>query len=149
MPGQGPSFLGPFANGVISDVPHNLDYSFRAGIFMGDYNAVAYTNIPGDSRRNGDDDDDNGDGNRGHSGTTALGFWTDSRNGRGSGNPTNPETYQPGRNPPCEQADVFADWFNPLARNSGRDATRGMEHFLVTPCPGAATHETDNDDDDD
>jgi hypothetical protein len=146
VPGQGPAFLGPFANGVISDVTHNLDYSFRAGIFMGDYNAVAYPNLPGDSsghgRHGGDDDHGNG-----HSSTLALGFWTDSRNGRGSGNPTNPATFQPGRNPACEQADVFADWFNPLSRNTGQHATKGMEHFLVTPCPAAATHETDDDDD--
>ena len=46
VPGQGPTYLGPFRNQVVSDVPHNLDYSFRAGIFMGDYNAVAYPNVP-------------------------------------------------------------------------------------------------------
>ena len=144
VPGQGSAFLGPFRNGVISDVAHNLDYSFRAGIFMGDYNAVAFPNVPGDSggsHRSDDDDDDGGSGK-------AVAFWTDSRNGRGSGNPTNPATYQPGRNPACEQADVFVDWFNPLSSNSGHGAAKGMEHFLVTPCPADSTHETDDDDDD-
>ena len=152
--GQGAAFLGPFANSVISDVPHNLDYSFRAGIFMGDYNNVAYPNVPGDGDHghghdHGDDDDDGDQGhNGGHGGKKAVGFWTDSRNGRGSGNPTNPETYQPGRNPACEQADVFVDWFNPLSRHSSGKAAHNQEAFLVTPCPADATHETDNDNDD-
>jgi hypothetical protein len=150
VPGQGASYLGPFRNAVISDVAHNLDYSFRAGIFMGDYNAVAFPNVPGDSRgHRGDDDDDDDDGG---GGGNAVAFWTDSRNGRGSGNPTNPDTFQPGRNPACEQADVFVDWFNPLSSSSGHHATKGMEHFLVTPCPAGGTHRTDdgdNDNDDD
>jgi hypothetical protein len=146
VPGQGPAFLGPFANAVISDVPHNLDYSFRAGIFMGDYNAVAYVNVPGGSGsgHHGEDDDDDDGGGDGK----ALAFWTDSRNGRGSGNPTNPETNQPGRNPACEQADVFVDWFNPLSRHSSSSAARNQDAFLVTPCPADATHETDDHDDD-
>jgi hypothetical protein len=139
VPGQGSSYLGPFRNGSISDVAHNLDYSFRAGIFMGDYNAVAFPNVPGSSHGHHGHDGD-GDGR-------AVAFWTDSRNGRGSGNPTNPATYQPGRNPACEQADVFVDWFNPLSSNSGRSAAAGMEHFLVTPCPAGTMHKTDHDDD--
>lgn len=144
VPGQGPAYLGPFRNNVVSDVAHNLDYSFRAGIFMGDYNAIAFPNVPGSSwgsyKHSGNDDDDD------HAGSDrAVGFWTDARNGRGSGNPTNPETYQPGRNPACEQADVFVDWFNPLSSGSGHHATRGMEHFLVTPCPSGSTHHTDDD----
>jgi hypothetical protein len=98
-------------------VPHNLDYSFRAGTFMGDYNAVAYPNVPGGQT----------------STAQAVAFWTDSRNGRGSGGPN---TTQPGRNPQCEQADVFLDRWNPLQSNSGQGATQGMERFLVTPCPG-------------
>jgi len=152
--GQGPAFLGPFANAVISDVPHNLDYSFRAGIFMGDYNAVAYPNVPGGGDHghghdHGDDDDDDGDwGHNGGHGGKAVGFWTDSRNGRGSGNPTNPETNQPGRNPACEQADVFVDWYNPLSRHSSSSAAKNQDAFLVTPCPSDATHETDDHDDD-
>jgi hypothetical protein len=113
---------------------------------MGDYNAVAYVNVPGGSgsRHQGDDDDDDDGGGGGK----ALAFWTDSRNGRGSGNPTNPETNQPGRNPACEQADVFVDWFNPLSRHSSSSAARNQDAFLVTPCPADATHETDDHDDD-
>jgi hypothetical protein len=123
VPGQGEAFLGPFDNQVISDVPHNLDYSFRTGVFMGDYNAVAYPNVPAGQTSTGQ----------------AVAFWTDSRNGRGSGGPN---TAQPGRNPQCEQADVFLDYFNPLHSNTGQSATQGMEHFLVTPCPGDALGET-------
>jgi hypothetical protein len=115
---------------------------------MGDYNAVAFPNVPGSSSGHHSDNDDDDDRGRGHGGQ-AVGFWTDARNGRGSGNPTNPETYQPGRNPACEQADVFVDWFNPLSSNSGQHATRGMEEFLVTPCPVGSTHRTDRKDDDD
>ena len=124
VPGQGPTFLGPFDNQVISDVPHNLDYSFRAGIFMGDYNAVAFPNVP-----------------EGRPSTNqALAFWTDSRNGRGSGGAASP---QPGRNPACEQADVFVDSFNPLSSNNGQSATQGMEAFVVTPCPPEAVGKRD------
>jgi hypothetical protein len=131
VPGQGPSFLGPFANQVLSDVPSNMDYSFRAGIFMGDYDVVAYPNFP----QLGDDDD--------HDGDRALAVWTDARNGRGSGAPT---SFQAGRNPACEQADVFYDSFNPL-REDRSDAVSESEEelFLITPCPG---DENGNGDDD-
>jgi hypothetical protein len=126
-PGAGPAFLGPFANSVVSDVPHNLDYTFRAGTFMGDYNAVAFPNVPP-----GDRVDDN----------RAVGFWTDSRNGRGSGGP---ETLQPGRNPACEQADVFLDYFNPLSTSlSDRVSESEEDLFLVTPCSGAAIDDVDS-----
>ena len=102
----------------MSDVPHNLDYSFRAGIFMGDYNAVAYPNVPAGSKGRGDDDDDDDDnGNGGKGKRDAVGFWTDSRNGRGSGGPT---SNQPGRNPACEQADVWST-------SSTRSATTSPE----------------------
>jgi hypothetical protein len=143
VPGQGPTFLGPFANQRVSDVPHNLDYSFRAGIFMGDYNSVAYPNVPGGTgaggagREGDDDDDDNGDDNRGR----AVGFWTDSRNGRGSGGPT---SSQPGRNPACEQADVWLDFFNPLATGPTSSGVP-LEPFLVTPCPQGAVGNRDDD----
>ena len=50
----------PFTNHTISDTPFNLDYTFRAGIFMGDYENVAVR------------------------GGTAHAMWTDSRNGRSS-----------------------------------------------------------------
>jgi hypothetical protein len=124
VPGQGDEFLGPFRNQVVSDVPHNLDYSFRAGIFMGDYNSVAFPNVP-----------------EGEPSTRqALGFWTDARNGRGSAGEV---SQQPGRNPACEQSDVFIDDFNPLTENNGQSATQGMELFLVTPCPTDAVGERD------
>jgi hypothetical protein len=141
----------PFQNGVVSDVPHNLDYSFRAGIFMGDYNAVAYPNLPGD-RKHWDDDGRDGEGDDDRSGRSrnqAVGFWTDSRNGRSSGGPgggAGSGPSQPGRNPACEQADVFLDFFNPLAENDGRRATEGMEKFLVTLCPSDAVDDRDGDD---
>ena len=112
-PGAGPGFLGPFKNFTVSDVPSNMDYSFRAGLFMGDYNNVAI----------------GPDG-------TAYGFWTDARNGRGSGNDGSVSS-QPGRNPPCEQADVFADWWS---SNMGGQKTQNpsldvINAFSVTPCP--------------
>jgi len=151
VPGQGNSFLGPFANQVVSDVPHNLDYSFRAGIFMGDYNAVAYPNLPGDSHpgnHGDDDDDDNGDHGSHGGGKHAVGFWTDSRNGRGSGGPS---SMQPGRNPACEQADVWLDYFNPLKNKVHGGGSQYNELFLVTPCPSGAIDQRDkhHDDDDD
>ena len=102
MPGQGPSYLGPFANSVLSDVPSNMDYSFRAGLFMGDYDVVAYPNFP-QLQKHGSDD--------------AVAMWTDARNGRGSGAPT---SFQAGRNPACEQADMFLDFFDPLSERHER-----------------------------
>ena len=123
VPGQGQAFLGPWKNQVISDVPSNHDYSFRGGIFMGDYSAVAFPNVtPGrpDSQQ-------------------AVALWTDSRNGRGSAGEA---SQQPGRNPGCEQADAFLDFFNPLLQNTGQSATQGMALFLVTPCPADAVGET-------
>jgi hypothetical protein len=119
VPGQGEEFVGPFDNQVISDVPSNHDYSFRGGVFMGDYSAVAYPNVAAGQTDTGQ----------------AVALWTDSRNGRGSAGEA---SQQPGRNPGCEQSDVFLDFFNPLHSNSGQSATQGMEHFLVTPCPGDA-----------
>src|SRR5207248_4539605 len=86
---QNPATL-PFRNFQISDFGTNWDYTFRAGLFAGDYNA----NTTGPRLPNGDD--------RGGDRTAAL--WTDARNGRGSGAPT---SFQPGRNPICEQSDVF------------------------------------------
>ncbi len=147
VPGQGNAFLGPFANQVISDVPHNLDYSFRAGIFMGDYNAVAYPNVPAGSGHGHDDDDDDDGGDEGRR-RGAIGFWTDSRNGRGSGGPT---SLQPGRNPACEQADVWLDYFDPLKDKVHGGGSQYNELFVVTPCPNGTIDERDkhHDDDDD
>jgi hypothetical protein len=118
VPGQGPSYVGPFANQVLSDVPSNMDYSFRAGLFMGDYDQVAYPNFPqvgGDKKQ-------------------AVAIWTDARNGRGSGTPT---TTQLGRNPVCEQSDMFMDFYDPLREDKSDSVSESEEsEFLVTPCPG-------------
>jgi hypothetical protein len=110
VPGASQSVF-PFKNFTISDVPFNLDYSFRAGIFMGDYNNVAV----------------GADG-------TAYAIWTDSRNGRGSGGPS---TAQPGRNPACEQADIFVDSFSAQSGGTAKQpyTLDQMAPFLVTPCP--------------
>jgi hypothetical protein len=118
QPGQGSQFAtNDIANQRLSDVPFNLDYSFRAGIFAGDYSAVGFPNVPGDdgSKKGGGD---------------ALGFWTDARNGRGSGWE---ESFQPGRNPLCEQSDAFATYFDPQKRLT--TAAGDPSPFLVTPCP--------------
>jgi hypothetical protein len=96
----------PFRNFNISDMGSNWDYTFRAGIFAGDYNGIAVDHQ-----------------------NQAWAFWTDARNGRSA-------RQQPGRNPVCEQADVFDDRFN--ASNAGTvqsSATRGMDLLLQTPCP--------------
>ena len=107
VPGQGPTFLGPFKNFTVSDAPSNMDYSFRGGIFMGDYNNVAI-GVDG----------------------TAYGFWTDARNGRSS-------RAQAGRNPACEQSDVFADWWssNMGGTKAQRPTQDVIDAFSVTPCP--------------
>jgi hypothetical protein len=107
VPGQGTTFLGPFKNFTLSDVPHNLDYSFRAGIFMGDYNNVAV----------------GPDG-------TAYAFWTDSRNGRSSRSDS-------GRNPACEQADVFMDSYSAQSGGTAKlpPTMDVINAFSVTPCP--------------
>lgn len=119
QPGQGPTYLGPFANQVLSDVPSNMDYSFRAGLFMGDYDQVSYPNFP--------------QLQKGHDGD-AVAIWTDARNGRGSGAPT---SFQAGRNPACEQADMFLDFFDPLKKDHTDAVSESEENaFLVTPCPG-------------
>jgi hypothetical protein len=61
VPGQGQTSL-PFRNFQVSDVPSNFDYTFRAGIFAGDYDAITISR-----------------------GTTYVMF-TDARNGRSSRN---------------------------------------------------------------
>ena len=105
IPG-GAQTVFPFRNFNVSDTASNWDYTFRAGIFAGDYNNV-------------DIDNQN----------QAWALWTDARNGRSA-------RQQPGRNPICEQSDVFSDKWSasnsPTVRNS---ATQGMDLFLVTPCP--------------
>ncbi|MDX6519014.1 MAG: hypothetical protein QOF50_1860, partial [Gaiellaceae bacterium] len=119
IPGNGQdSSTLPFRNFQISDVGSNFDYSFRAGIFAGDYSGNTSGPIVG------------GEGDNGQAGA----FWTDARNGRGSGSPT---TLQPGRNPICEQSDVFFDRYSLPGEGNGNGNGNGHadDSFLVTPCP--------------
>ena len=127
VPGQNQnSATLPFRNFQISDVGSNFDYSFRAGIFAGDYsgNASGPTVASGADSANGE-----------HGSRDVIAVWTDARNGRGSGAPT---SVQPGRNPICEQSDVFFKFYN--GQNGGQ-GSRGREGdsisgFLVAPCGG-------------
>jgi hypothetical protein len=133
VPGNGQNVETlPFRNFQISQTPSNFDYAFRAGIFAGDYSGNTSGPINPAGSRGGD--------SSGSERVSAL--WTDARNGRGSGAPT---SFQPGRNPICEQSDVFFDSFVPGAR--GNDRGRGdageQNAFLVTPCPGAAKDRRD------
>jgi hypothetical protein len=117
FPGAGDEFTDPFRNFKVSDVPSNFDYCFRAGIFCGDYESIAVSHSGEDAR--------------------AWTLSTDARNGRSSGGPAGTSTLpsQPGRNPICEQSDIFADSFD--ARNGGSGGSAGnITPFLVTPCPG-------------
>jgi hypothetical protein len=101
----------PFRNYTVSDSPYNLDYTFRAGIFMGDYENIDIV------------------------GSDAAASWTDARNGRSSGNSTSPN-YQFGRNPSCEQSDAFFDRFSAKNGAGGADkASKADDAFAVTPCP--------------
>ena len=95
----------PLKNFTLSDVPNNWDYAFRAGIFAGDYDVVAI----------GPDN-------------TAWATWTDARNGRSSRN-------QPGRNPACEQSDVFFETYGAQSGGTVKTAQTTDSLFLVTPCP--------------
>jgi hypothetical protein len=114
--GQNPATL-PFRNFRVSDTPSNWDYTFRAGLFGGDYtgNVTGPINPVWKGDRHG----------------KALALWTDARNGRGSGDPT---SFQPGRNPICEQSDVFFDRLSPAGGGSSGDLTP----WIITPCPLAA-----------
>jgi hypothetical protein len=104
----------PFRNFGISDVPSNMDYSFGAGVFIGDYNNVA---IGPDNQ--------------------AFGFWTDTRNGRSSR--IGGSSAQPGRNPICEQSDAFADRWSSAGIAGGQNKPMATDElFLVTPCPAEA-----------
>ena len=105
IPG-GAQTVFPFRNFAVSDTASNWDYTFRGGVFAGDYNNVAVDHQ-----------------------NQAWAFWTDARNGRSA-------RQQPGRNPICEQSDVFADIYgaNQGGNNSAAPA-KGMDLFLQTPCP--------------
>jgi hypothetical protein len=110
----------PFENFGISDTGYNWDYCFRAGIFCGDYENVFI------DQRN-----------------RAWAMWTDARNGRSS-------RAQQGRNPACEQSDVYAEVFRASGRASGQNHPRATDQlFLVSPCPGDAGGGDGGDDDDD
>jgi hypothetical protein len=110
----------PFKNFQVSDVPSNWDYTFRAGIFAGDYTGNVTGSI--NPAVNNDGDDPNA--------SKAYGLWTDARNGRGSGDPT---SFQAGRNPICEQSDVFFDKLT--AAGAGAGGAGDLTPWLNTPCP--------------
>jgi hypothetical protein len=108
VPGQGPTFLGRYHNFGISDFPSNFDYTFRAGIFAGDYDVVVT------------DDAD----------TKVYAHFTDARNGRSS-------REQAGRNPACEQSDVMVDLYSSTSADAGQKQPKPEDRmFDVTPCPG-------------
>lgn len=139
VPGQGDEFKGSLRNFQISDVPSNYDYSFRNGLFAGDYENVAVFDsnlrersdeFRDDSQGNGRGNGDGNDRDNGGSGARAITVFTDARNGRSSRN-------QPGRNPICEQSDVFFDIFPALNARS-ESTTTNYQPFLVTPCPSEA-----------
>lgn len=150
VPGQGDQYVGTLTNFKVSDVPSNYDYSFRAGIFAGDYENIAVSDGRGSG--GGDDDRRSGDGNDrsggsdddGESDVFAINVFTDARNGRSSRN-------QPGRNPICEQADIFFDIYSARGVNGGGSAG-SITPFLVTPCPAQAVEpknrDRDRDEDD-
>ena len=120
IPGNGQnSATLPFKNFQVSDVPSNWDYTFRAGIFAGDYTGNATGSINPALKQNGDDPNAN----------KAYGLWTDARNGRGSGDPT---SFQAGRNPICEQSDVF---FDKLTATGGGGGAGDLTPWINTPCP--------------
>ena len=127
VPGQNQnSATLPFRNFQISDVGSNFDYTFRAGIFAGDYSG----NASGPTVASGADNANDEHGSR-----DVIAVWTDARNGRGSGAPT---SLQRGRNPICEQSDVF---FKIYGGGNGVEGSNGREGdsangFLVAPCGG-------------
>jgi hypothetical protein len=105
VPG-GAQTVFPFRNFNVSDTASNWDYTFRAGIFAGDYNNVTVD----------------------HQGQ-AWAFWTDARNGRSA-------RQQAGRNPICEQSDVFVDRYSATSGGGVKtSATQGMNLYLQTDCP--------------
>jgi hypothetical protein len=125
-PGPGPvpgnnqnSATLPFNNFRVSDVPSNWDYTFRAGLFGGDYTMNATGSI-NPNLKNGDDPNAN----------KMYGLWTDARNGRGSGGAAASD-LEPGRNPICEQSDVFFDKLTAAGGGGAGDLTP----WLDTPCP--------------
>lgn len=98
----------PFRNIQLQDVPNNWDYTFRAGIFAGDYSGVA----AGQNEQ-------------------AWTIWTDARNGRSSRN-------ELGRNPACEQSDIFGNQFSSGSSNGNNGSQGDLNDWAVTPCPTAS-----------
>jgi hypothetical protein len=126
VPGQNqnPATL-PFKNVQVSDTPSNWDYSFRAGIFAGDYT----------SNSSGSTDPILGQGPKGGDGGPAYAIWTDARNGRGSGGGA-PQDLEPGRNPICEQSDVFFDTLTGSpGKGPGGPHGNDLTPWIDTPCP--------------
>ena len=101
-------------------MPSNWDYTFRAGLFAGDYTGNATGSVDPALRQNGDDP------NR----DRMYGLWTDARNGRGSGGAAATD-LEPGRNPICEQSDVFFDTLSFGHAGGAGDLTP----WIDTPCP--------------
>ena len=98
----------------ISDVPSNWTTASAPGSSAGDYESVPTE------------------------GGNSYTFLTDARNGRSAGGPAGGATVpsQPGRNPACEQADVFYDTGAPTTILDGQKVARSVGSlFLVTPCP--------------
>lgn len=80
----------------------------------------------------------------------AYTLMTDARNGRSSGGPAGGATFpsQPGRNPACEQSDVFFDsWGSDQDAHGQSKASKDDALFLVTPCPTDAESSGGDDDD--
>jgi hypothetical protein len=128
VPGQNenPATL-PFRNFQVSETPSNWDYTFRAGLFAGDYTGNVTGPINPLQKAHGRD--------RGQ----AFGLWTDARNGRGSGDPT---SFQPGRNPICEESDVFFDSLQAAGEDGDGRGNGDLAPWLVTPCPLASQDKT-------
>jgi hypothetical protein len=124
VPGQGSAFIGPFENFGISDIPSNWDYTFRAGIFAGDYSGVTVV----DNR--------------------AYTLWTDARNGRSSRMQAgrNPICEQSDA--------FFESWDASGTARGQNSPSSTDALFAVTPCPsdirdkdnGGHDNEDENDD---
>ncbi len=122
IPGNGQnSATLPFKNFQISDVGSNFDYSFRAGLFAGDYSG----NTAG-----AEEPERQGEGRRPDRGTSAP------TRGTVAARATR-RTSEPGRNPICEQSDAFFQRFN--ADNGGKGAKGNAQDsvnlFSVAACP--------------
>jgi hypothetical protein len=95
----------PFRNYTISDSPYNLDYAFRAGIFMGDYENIDIV------------------------GNEAVASWTDSRNGRSSRTQVgrNPACEQSDA--------FFDRYSARSGAGGADKSSRGDDAYLVALCP--------------